>query len=215
MEKLPKSIYRSLPLLRVYLDDLQEIENILKEHFDGKVEVRTKDYKIDSVEELQKLKDTQINHIRFIGGTFDLDVELKPDNGNIYCTQDCPLNRGIVSQIEELLLKRKRRFDINLAKLWWVALIYSLVTLFWFIKSGFSISIKVSLALTGGSILIMTYYYYIWRADNRRHSIVILKHKTESPSFWQRNKDQIWLLLIGGVVGSFLTLLVQLIGRLF
>lgn len=75
--------------------------------------------------------------------------------------------------------------------------------------------IKVGLALVTWFMLTMPYIYYTNYNRKKQYSIIILKHKVKSPSFWQRNKDQIWLLLLGGGVGSFLTILVQLIEKLF
>lgn len=212
MEKLPKIIYETVPPVKLYLDDLQEIETLLKEHYGDKIEIRTKEYKFNSVDGLQQLDEPKIYHLKISVGegifASDVEMELKRSEATIFCRTDTPKDHGIVNKLKELLLNRKR-LARKLRPLWFLCLIASLVVLYLFQR--YSTSLPIILVLAIIALILVTLQLWIVLADIRYHCIIIPKWKRDAPSFWTRNKDQIWLLIIGAIVGAIITAIVTLL----
>jgi hypothetical protein len=207
VEKLPKIIYEPLPAVKLYLDDLQEITSFLMEHYGDKIELRTTEYKISNVDNLPLLKDPRIKYLRILGGgeTFsDVEIEFKRDTASIFCRADTPFNRGVVEYLKALILKRER----YVSKARWLMIpviaFYGLVGIWqrfihpiqtWGEVLAFLFLTITFLLFTG---------WFCW-GNLLNHSIIIPNLKKDVPSFWQRNKDQIWLVILGGVLGALLT----------
>jgi hypothetical protein len=206
VEKLPKIIYEPLPAVKLYLDDLQEITSFLMEHYGDKIELRTTEYKISNVDNLPLLKDRRIKYLRILAGgeTFSaVEIEFKRDVASIFCRADTLFNRGVAEYLKALILKRER----YVSKARW--LMIPVITLYGLVGIGQRFFHPVQ---TWGEVLAFLFLtiafvlftgWFCW-GNLLNHSIIITNLKKDVPSFWQRNKDQIWLLIFGAVIGALL-----------
>jgi hypothetical protein len=213
MEKLPKIIYETLPPIKLYLDELNEIIDLLKEHYGDKIEIRTKDYKFNDVDVLQQLDAAKIHHLEISAGekwySGEIEMELKRNDVKIICKQDTPTNRGIVAKLKDLLLKRKRL--VNTYRRFWplgILIPAGVVTL---VTTRYSVNLPRLVSAGLGALGMLLFNLWIILADYRYHTVIIPKLKRDAPSFWTRNKDQIWLVVIGAIVGTIITSIVALL----
>lgn len=213
MEKLPKIIYETLPPVKLYLDELQEITAFLKEHYGDKIEIRTKDYKFNDVDALQQLDAAKIHHLEIFAGeklySAEIEMVLKRSDVRIICKQDTPTNQGIVTKLKELLLKRKRL--VNTYRRFWPLGILIPTGVVTFLTARYSIKLPGLVGASIGALGMLLFNLWIILADYRYHTIIIPKLKRDAPSFWTRNKDQIWLVVIGAIVGTIITSIVALL----
>jgi hypothetical protein len=110
MKKLAKSMHKSLPALKIYVDEIQDIFELLQQHCQSTT-ILTDEYEIDDIQELPKLKDKlgeQIHELEIKGSTPYISIDLERSSGRIYLGDNSLESRGILEQLQDILLKGKR-----------------------------------------------------------------------------------------------------------
>ncbi len=201
MEQIRDSVSKSLPPLVIYLDELRELASFLDETC-GTLVIETCGYRLNSIDEVSELP-LRIGHVLEIKGTDPyLTVRLTRFGGDIYVSGGDTQSEGVAAAIERILLTGKVR--LPLLPLWASML------------SGMPLVIAApskhmpTIVLAG----IVTFILFVWTMYGgyltvRRHNTLVFKPKKDCPGFWERNKDKIILLVIGAVLGSLLTLLIN------
>jgi hypothetical protein len=100
-------ISRPLPPLKIYIDDVERVVEILREHCQS-VEVATEDYELDGVDELEGLEEERIDALEIQAFDPQIKVTLDPAGAVVYADDPSPKNKGIVGDIVELLRQRRR-----------------------------------------------------------------------------------------------------------
>jgi hypothetical protein len=208
MEKIKKTIDRKLPPLVLYLDDIQELYEFLKGIAKKTVVIETCNYRLNSPDELSKLKEEKTNSIAFECNEPYLSVNLYESGGSILISKrDIGDNEaeGIAVNIERILLSRKR------------SVVFSIVSKPYFIGSlcGFSVFLALSsknsesfiLPLFSLASFIVTVCGFVfgYLFSLRWYNTVFFKLRKESPSFWKRNKDQIIVGVVTAVITAIIT----------
>lgn len=205
MRKLKKSITKKLPPVKLYLDDLESIYDILKQKAKG-VDITTEDYAVEDVKQLKNLETKKIHYLSIKCSDPYVTMEFYPGWVKIYFGEDSTYNRGILSEIEDVLSKRKVFLGSFLASSWAFFLNGVLI------GGSFSAMIGMSktytwlfLALELIFILLMI---FLWRFTFRGYSTIVLLERKEELSFWARNRDQILVGIIAALVSSLVTIFV-------
>ena len=132
MKKLEKSISIKIPPVRLFLEDVKAIEEVYKEHFET-YEIRTNEFKLDSVEELKDIGKDKLSDLSFSSVDPYAHVKLSEYTAEIYSPRDDVKSTGIIAKLKNILAKRVtpiRYLAGNCLVFPFVILIYSFVYLF-------------------------------------------------------------------------------------
>jgi hypothetical protein len=203
MKRIKKPISKELPPVKLYLDDLKHIYEILKERVKS-IEITTEDYEVEDINQLKNLEIKKLHRLSIECSNPYITIEFHPSSASIYFAEDSTYNRGILSEIEDIISKRKVFLGRFLTSFWANFLIGGLI-------GGSFIGMLVMpktyawlfLALELIFILSMI---FLWRFAFRSYSTIILLERKEESSFWKRNRDQIFIVIIGAIAGSLVTI---------
>lgn len=211
--------FRSYALVRLYLDDVEEIERALADLGPAlsKVEVSNGDWEAETVAELAGKGEGPFSEfsIRRYGPGL-LSFETRASETRVYVSDADDLRlRGAFEKIDSVVRAGQRP--------WYVRLLYSAPAVGLFGAVGL-----VALAVLAGAMLGDDEYpgwvpaaclgvaaaaavggVYLTRTTLRWNGLVYLVPRSARPNFLQRNRDALGMLVIGGVFGSALTLLVD------
>jgi len=230
MKEKEKELERSFNPLVLYLEDLEKIEKCFKQA-GWKIEIETKDLIFESTEELKKQivekeQKSYLTRVKVIvkeqtekdlyEGTYGR-LEFSPDSDPLfYFTEDNTKNRGILSQIEDILDNRERKGVLSYSSLI-ISFIVWMGVILWgtpLIEKFSPLDVYQSLYSVLFMIFIHIFLWGGWSIKIRmtESALIILKRK-EQTSFWQRNKEKIfWRIIVpviaaclGGILGAFFT----------
>src|SRR5665811_388240 len=112
MRKLNKPINKKLPSIKLYLDDIEAIYDILETKV-NKIDISTDDYAIEDIKakedikQISMLQTNKINKLSIKCSFPNINVNFDTYTATIYFSEDTTQNRGILSEIEEIINKRK------------------------------------------------------------------------------------------------------------
>lgn len=209
MKELSKSIRVDLPPLRLYVEDIREIEEVYKKSFNN-YKIIVENFEIDSSEELSLIKEKtgkdELNRLSFESMDPYIRLDLSPSGGSIFSLTDDNICRGVIDKLKEIVLRRASslRYIFNT---WFLAGLAVLV--------GF---LSATLARKGNTvwiISIITLYGFcamwatwVYKFKFRKYCVIFLRSRGSQKNFFARNKDQILLSIISAFFGSIMTLIV-------
>lgn len=204
-KKTPSKTEEFKPVL-LYFDDLEKIIESLNT-LPGNVSLETDEYVYESLDDLSKHSDYEIYNLEISVGEYNqLRLLLTPYAASLYISHDNAEYRGVFEKIKEILMKRERIYRRFISTPWAVALSFLAILLI--ILAAFtSLNILASVYFTSVLLgaVVMTWVIL----ERGKHSIIVLRRQANQISFWKRNKDQIWLLIIGTSIGVIGTILVD------
>lgn len=224
MQRVPRHLQRLYPVVRLYLDDVDELLTLFQEHCED-VTITAEGYKVQSVGDLKRLAPRRIRRLAINGWTrqnTNLNVDLRPYRATLYLSQDDDtLSRGAFTQIDAILKRRAPvlQFVMAPATLISTSVVLSAVAcavtasqvgvLMQAVQAAQTSHRAVSADVTGlvlgdlWRIPLTTglFAYSIWAGitNLRHHSIVYLRPWRERTTFWERNKEAISRDVIVGV----------------
>ena len=210
MRELIKSLCESLPMVKLYLDDLEEILADLSKVSDNVV-VTTGKYELDDLGELSKLRKEELEEIRFVARDPYVSLEILPDSGFLYIAEDKGDSRATYERLKQIVLRGKRRslpyrFLLVFPAIGGGIIGMSIIELIKHIVTSDIREITQSLILLALGCVVMV--IAVVKTPIPR-SIIILKHRMDAPSFLKRNRDKILLILISALLSVLATLLIQ------
>ena len=204
---MEKNVYsKSLKILpvKVYLEDLDEIISILNEDGSGKIEIKTREYKLTPDEFKQKYKDENLNYLEIKSSNPYINVDFDYSNGvRIYSGDDSASSVGIIEKIKNIVKPKRKIFNLFLGRN-----NYNLNIIFilcWLIILLFfnHLANKESY-LVGVVVYIVFSALFMLPLFNRNN--IIVSNKKDRPSFFIRKSDDLVIAIIsaflGGVMGA-------------
>jgi hypothetical protein len=221
----------SFGIVRVYLDDIQEIFSILKEVAD-EVRIQADDFVATEPQDLLDISSKTINELTIVATQPSVTVTLSGKTATLEATDADMTALGAVKRIEERMRHRRRR----LKRLIWnteqppglviipFALgILSLVLALTALENTDPNSPPPNTITFDNEWVIGTWALTLWVIPlavimtARRQATVIPLPQKDAPPFLERNRDEIAINAIftvfGVVLGIAATLLVQSLGR--
>jgi hypothetical protein len=216
MEKINQSIRKNFPQVKLYLDDLIKIIDILEDNNFKKIEISTNTHKYckeelkdipysDSISQVES-KDPFYISITFNNG-FGPGVNIRTGNDSI-------LAEGIIQKIGRVLLSRKRSIHYYISKFWVALLIEILIltpSVYFILKKDITLSTFFLI-----TFCVMAINFFCMLIDSGRifrKNIFFYKIKEEQPNFWTRKKDEIIVGIIVAIITIPLTVIItRLIG---
>jgi hypothetical protein len=219
MQKKNSSYFEKFMPVTLYLDDLEEIIGYLKNVADN-IFIETDEYEYKSLDELLSNTDCEtIYDLELASGDQKVNIltkitlNLETNRILLYRSDNEERLRGGFEKIKDVLKERERTYLRYLLIPWSVnATLIGLglfVMKFWFYLPPFVSPIAIFIMLVGCIGLV----WYLVREKNK-YSIIVLKRRSNQISFWKRYKDQIWLLVIGAIVGSVVTIITTYVSNL-
>jgi len=211
MKKLKKWIIKELPPVKLYLDDLDSIYEILRQKVKN-IDIKTEDYVVEDVKQLKNLGTEKLHHLSIECSDPNIDIQFYPGWVKIQFYEDSTYNRGILSEIEDIINKRRVLLGSFLTSNWAFFLngglfSGSLIGL-WEMPQTY---MWLFLALLLISILSLI---FLWKFRITSYSTIMLLERKEETSFWKRNKDEVFIAIISAIAGSLVTIFIMWISNL-
>lgn len=193
--KKDKAFDRSYRPVVLWLDDLTELFETLKAD-DEKAEITTEDYRFATIAEFKEHFGSQTQFQIEIGGVDPyVRIELTRLSVRVHVSPG-PRSAQLFHDIDNILTRFKRKLAFSYT--FWVMVPFLMVV--WgskFVSSD-----------VGGTISLLglpfsCWFLWVGFVMLRRRAVIKLQRRSEARPFLERNKDQLWMLLIGAVLGIF------------
>jgi hypothetical protein len=210
MKRLVQSIRKTLPPLTLYLDDIEYFIDRLKD-VTPNIVIRTPEYELNDASELSDIKQKLVRDFIITTQDPSITLTLTKSSADLLLAADEPQGRFAIEHIYDYLCQRRANIRVILPYFMPLPLIV-LFFVFLYVNAHYPDAItKYStlllsiFAFLGGLLLLCSAVGTF--LQNNRYSIVFLTHRSDTPSFWQRNWEKLLIKLIPGailLVASFL-----------
>ena len=196
MEKVrkQKSFDQSYRSVVLWSEDLAEIMSLLSEKAKD-VRLSTDDYIFKTVEEAKEHFGSQVQFAMEITSSSPfVRLEFSRMAVRLHVSSG-PQSAQLFHDINAVLVRRQRSAFYS----WWwlVPIVLAGVASRFFPEQ--------ENAITVAQLVCTAWYLWVLFVTLRRTSVITLQRRSEARPFFERNKDQLILLLIGGVVGGLIT----------
>jgi len=184
------------------LNELEDVEAILRASCE-RVEITTTDHDAATVHDLMGLPSSVIHSLEMIAREPYVKLSLKPYEAALVYAGDVK-SCGVASKIENVLGRCRRGQALNSVS-WSMTLLSCAMLIYsWPSHSNFLLFVGMALAIAG---FLFSQWQRGYRANH--YATIILKRRIDSPSFWQRNQEKIYLHIINTIIsfilGAFMT----------
>jgi len=207
MKKEKRGFRQIFKMPHLFREDLEAIENILKDLSPEKYRLETGDAEYNIIEEVKE--NIRITDLSFHTYNPYIYLNFGESGSYIYTDSDSLEVLGAIKKIADIISRRERKFlwyMVRLAPLLLVIFAPLLTLLILLREEGINISnvFLIFVAISLGLWPVVAYYIGF-----NRFSIVEFVYKKDRVNFFIRNKDQLLLIIIGTIIGSLITLLFQ------
>jgi hypothetical protein len=204
MEKIrkQKSYRRSYGPVVIWLEDLTEITALLKENC-KEVQISTADYRFGTVDELKEHVGSQAQFaLEIDSGDPYVSIDFDRRTASLYVGAGAQA-AYLFHEIDGIIERRQRRFPM-LYRLWFLMACSAAL---WAVNYFFLAdrTDTISFVLISLQAIFSLWFLWAWFVVLRRTSVVRLQRRSEARPFFERNRDQLLLLLIGAVMGGLVT----------
>ena len=194
--KKQKNFGRSYRPVVIWLEDLAEIVSTLKENAQD-VHISTEDYLFATVEELKGHFGTQTQFAMEVTGSIPyVRLELTRLWVKLHVSAG-PQSAQLFHDIDSIFARGQRRFPFLYSN-WMVLPILIGGPVVRFFPEQIA-------PIVGVQAVLAVWYLWVLFIRMRQTAVVNLQRRSEVRPFLERNKDQLLLLLIGGIVGGLIT----------
>jgi len=211
MKELKKSIAKEFPPLKLYLDDVHKIYNIFEKSCSEKITVTTEDFEVQDITRFKDLGPKDIHTLKFNGGQPYISLDLGPNQARLWISEDSTLNRGIASEIEEVLGRCYRRIARVFTNLLSLNLIGALI----FVPPAVLTLQYMTGSLRWGLLILLivlygSLFFLSFRLSFKWYSTITFSERCEEKNFFARNKDGILIALISATVTAIITVIAMI-----
>jgi hypothetical protein len=205
MKKKSTSIYQYIDCIHIYRDDIEQIYDILSQAISQPPQVEIDDYIIEDKSDFDKL--TMIEKPQSLElNTKNIQVKIDKYHAKVYVNSPDDSITGYIYRIVQILENRKNKTLIFLDK-WSTRL--SLIPIFFGLLLVFlSEKTNQGLSFLGGSLVVIGFCFSIIglliTILNLTNTKISLKYKKDQPNFFKRNRDDLIVGLIIGILMLFL-----------
>jgi hypothetical protein len=213
MKKLPKQISASLPSVSLDLKDIELIEEIFKTNCKSYT-IYTEEYEFESLEDLKQLESLDFNQIRFQSREPRVTLNISSLYTSSFTSEDDAISTGKLSKLKEIL---EPRIVSTISSIYSTRTNLTLiVTIVGFLLVSQNIIIinnitKLTISLIEVVLLIAINRHLIFKSNRDKLPVIITNNPSLKNNFFLEHKNQIKLLMIGGLITLVVQVLVQLI----
>lgn len=200
MKKIPKSVFIKISPVVLYIEDLEEIEEIYKDNFENyEIIAESKklenDFEFTSIKELEedfnKRGIVKLNNLSFEAHDPYIRTEFENIDAMIYSSDNDVKSIGIINKLKNATNKGPKFYKF-------LNYYSALISVFIFLLIGELLS-KMEMDIIINIILWLLYVlWYIWLYNllMKNYSTIYLKRRNLQKSFLSENKNKIILALI-------------------
>lgn len=197
-----KGLWRTYGPVVIWWEDLTEIVDSLKQH--AEVTLSTADYQFKSLDELKE-------HVGSQATIFALDIDTGQPSVSIDLTRmEARLYISAGPQAAQLLLdldgvlSRCQKLFPWAYRFWFVMLLpaFSLVINVFFLNARPEFAAQIASVALNTLTLWALWATYV---NLRRVCVIKMQRRSDRRGFFERNQDQLIMLLVGAVIGGFAT----------
>ena len=196
MERIPGHLQKNFYPLKLYLDDLKDIIEII-EYEISQMNVFIGNYRIHDIDDVHSLREEYFNKVYIHKNSYcTLDFNNKYASLTIY--GDTNLYRGLYGRLLNKIKKRQRRFLYVLSKEFdfYTSIILILFSFIALVIFNIWVFLVLALTILCAYIILGTTYYYF----SEFYTLLILHPKKNAQGFLKRNKDNILLEIIKAII---------------
>lgn len=212
MKKKSKNYSQNFKMPHLFREDLEEIENVLKELTIREYKVETKDFEYKTVQEIP-ISNDPVNDFHIHAYDPYISLDLNNFSARIYASDDDIKTIGIVKKITDIISKRERKSLWYLSNLsTWLAPIFFIVPpQIWAKLDEKKIQPnKIWLVILAIVFVLSVIWWTIgYLASLKKYSLIEFTYKKNKTNFLTRNKDQIVVGIIVAIISIITTLLFQ------
>jgi hypothetical protein len=194
MEERPQSYATYLPPALLFMDDIQEIETLLR-RVSSQVDLESDKYKHDTSGELAQLKEEFITRLAMSAfGDNHVSLYLDPDNIWLSTNPLTPASLGTLHLIRDIILRRRRTLAGWARRRWlrfapWFAGVAAIIVGLLALKGHAAVTLTGTCVFVGGVV------WHVWASwvCRHRYSVIFLRKGPGDVSFWRRKRDEISL----------------------
>lgn len=212
MKKKTQSTSEDFKMPHLFREDLEEIENILKEISPREYKLESQNFEYTNIKEIPKDLDA-INEFHIQAYPPYISIDFNTNGARIYAGDDDIKTMGGIKKIADIISKRERKHLWHLSRLanWFAPiLIWIPVYLVMFVDEE---TVKPNKILIFSSVLLsligIIWFIVGFRLKLYNFSLIEFTYKKEKLNFFMRNRDRIIVGIIIAIVSVLLTLLFQ------
>lgn len=207
LKKVAKPISIKIPPIRLFLEDVEAIEEVYKEYC-KEYKITTDEYELDCTEDLRKIEKDKLGELCFESSEPHIVVDFHPSRASIYSSDSSVISTGVVSKIRAILAKRTTPLRY-FAKFWLVIVMTGAVALSLPLFGKILPNIEM-FPIMAFSVLGILICWIVWAAmfEDKYYSLIYLKTRSSQKNFFLRNKDQVLLSIFSAFLGAAMSFLV-------
>ncbi|MDD5195014.1 MAG: hypothetical protein PHQ96_04990 [Candidatus Omnitrophica bacterium] len=208
MEKIPQSYSKCYKALILYRDDLEQIAKIFNKNC-KEYTIEADEYKLANISEISNINKPSIIDFKIYGSQPYMYLDINHFEARLYCAnKDDEILLGIASKINSILTKRVSKIKkIISSNFMFIPILIIWFFGIWIFKNNLEV-LKYSAIFY--LIFSGLWFFFAGKLDN---NIIYLFSSQSKNTFLKRNKDSIILLLLGGIIGIFFTIVTELIRK--
>lgn len=206
MKKIPKSIFVKISPAILYMEDLEEIEEIYKDNFeDYKITVKSKelenDFEFGSVKELtenfNKKNIYKLHDLSFESYNPYINIYFRNIEVKIYSSNNDVKSIGITSKLKNATDKKPFSYKFLTNK------ILLFISLFFILLLDRLINEIYPLIIIALLFLFLLWGFWLYNIFENNYSTIRLKRRSEQKGFLTENKNNIMLFFISALFYIF------------
>lgn len=209
LKKKSSSHWDKLRPVKLYLEDIRNISEVYEEN---KIQysIDIDDYEIESIDDLSMVQKPYITKMKFDSPSHWIDIWMDPYGTEVHYPDD-PLSIGIANKLKNILKKRTNFISYLTGENLCMVYIFIFTIIFMLLlpsKGSFPLYRPTAIIFI---ISIILYFIGSMFLFSKQHTIIYLKEKSSEPNFFIRNKDKLYLLIIGAILGFLFTIISQML----
>lgn len=209
MKEIPQPIDKSFPPLKLYIDDIATLYDLLKKNC-AKVTLLTTKYELQDVSLFKECGPKDIHELRFRCHDPYISLDFLPSRARLHIDDSSIVNKGLAYEITAILQKRIRKCLRPFSSVVFVSIIgfiAFLLPIMIIVRAPYDI---------GASILGLCLFlaYILFGALSmvfslKRYSTIVFSESNRQSSFLSKNRDQLIIVVITVVLTALATSLVN------
>lgn len=205
-----KKVYYYQPT-KFFLEDLERIYSIISEITES-INIRNDDFEFENLQDLQKINTADVSNLKIVGNKNGLpQFILFIYSKLIYISaeSDEPALLGGIEKVKEIIKTRKRPILLSNTNVIVISIIGLILTSIAGVLLALSVNTVLLIRLLIAASLILDLYAFSQLFFGKNQ--IILKYSKESPSFWRRNSDKIFVAIIASVCTVILGYIITIV----
>lgn len=208
MKKLSKSISKNYKMPHLYLEDVKEIEEAIKEAKPRIYKITIDNYEYENVAEIPR-DISPVYEMDIYSYSPYISIEFRKLGATVYMGEDDLVSAGVFTKIDKVLTKAQR-------KLLWLPSSNMFISAVFGVIIGQLVSRTLPIDANPFKIvplilavLLSIYMIFSFKTALSNYCVIEFLKRSEKKSFLEKNQDQIVLIAFGAIIGAIITVLLE------